>query len=54
MSRSGTDSLYFPYAFPELGAYTVWVQVKRHGRGMTGSFPVEVSGAESSVASHDR
>ena len=36
------DSLYFPYAFPQPGKYTVWVQVKRHGRVMTGSFPVEV------------
>src|SRR5688572_26095560 len=41
MSHDGTGSLYFPYAFPEPGSYTVWVQVKRHGRVMTGSFPVE-------------
>jgi hypothetical protein len=36
------DSLYFPYAFPRPGRYTVWVQVKRRGRVMTGSFPAEV------------
>ena len=42
---AGNDSLYFPYAFPQPGKYTVWVQVKRHGRVMTGSFPAEVGAA---------
>jgi hypothetical protein len=37
-----SDSLYFPYAFPQPGKYTVWVQVKRHGRVLTGSFPAFV------------
>jgi len=37
-----TDSLYFPYAFPQPGNYTVWVQVKRHGRVLTGSFQTTV------------
>ena len=36
------DSLYFPYAFPQPGKYTVWVQVKRRGRVLTGAFPAEV------------
>ena len=36
------DSLHFPYAFPEPGRYTVWVQLKRHGRVLTGTFSVDV------------
>jgi len=41
-SLGTTDSLYFPYAFPQPGKYTVWVQVKRRGRVMTASFPAVV------------
>ena len=37
------DTVYFPYAFPRAGAYTVWVQVKRRGRVLTGSFVAEVA-----------
>jgi hypothetical protein len=37
-----TDSLYFPYAFPEPGTYTIWVQVKRSGRILTGAFRATV------------
>ncbi len=39
------DTLYFPYAFPQSGNYTVWVQLKRAGRVLTGSFPVSVAAA---------
>ena len=35
-------SLNFPYAFPEPGRYTVWVQLKRKGRVLTGAFRVSV------------
>lgn len=39
------DTLHFPYAFPMPGNYTVWVQVKRHGRVLTGAFRVRVAAA---------
>ena len=38
-----SDTLYFPYAFPQPGKYTVWVQVKRGGRVQTGSFQTTVN-----------
>jgi len=41
-SLDPADALYFPYAFPQPGKYTVWVQVKRRGRVLTGSFPADV------------
>jgi hypothetical protein len=34
--------LSFPYAFPEPGAYRIWVQLKRHGKVETGSFRATV------------
>jgi hypothetical protein len=40
MARS--DTLRFPYAFPEPGRYTIWVQVKRKGQVLTGSFAANV------------
>ena len=36
MALPGTFA--FPYAFPDTGAYRVWVQVKRHGRIETAAF----------------
>ncbi len=41
-SEPMSDTLYFPYAFPQPGEYTIWVQVKRHGHVLTGSFPISV------------
>lgn len=40
---SGSSIVSFPYAFPTTGTFTVWVQVKRRGRVLTGSFPLVVS-----------
>ncbi|HEX6313972.1 MAG TPA: hypothetical protein VFZ73_03900 [Gemmatimonadaceae bacterium] len=39
------DTLRFPYAFPDAGRYTVWVQLKREGRVLTGAFRAEVQPA---------
>ena len=41
-NTSRTDTLHFPYAFPQPGHYSVWVQVKRKGRILTGSFRADV------------
>ncbi len=46
MADAGTDSptgvVEFPFAFPQPGEYTVWVQVKREGRVLTGAFRATV------------
>jgi hypothetical protein len=39
---SSMDVLHFPYAFPGPGRYTIWVQLKRGGRILTGSFQATV------------
>jgi hypothetical protein len=36
------DSIVFPYEFPRPGQYRIWVQVKTHGRIMTGVFDASV------------
>jgi hypothetical protein len=40
--QAAGDTLYFPYAFPREGNYTVWVQLKRGGRVLTGAFGATV------------
>lgn len=44
MAHAATDSLAFPYLFPQEGAYRIWVQTKARGRVVTGVFDVNVRG----------
>ena len=41
-AASSLNTLHFPYAFPAPGRYTIWVQLKRGGRILTGSFQATV------------
>ncbi len=46
IADGGTDAptgvVEFPFAFPQAGEYTIWVQVKREGRVLTGAFQATV------------
>jgi hypothetical protein len=37
-----SGAVSFPYAFPKSGHYRMWVQVKRVGRILTGTFDADV------------
>ena len=43
MATTQTSSFAIPYAFPKPGRYRLWVQVKRGGRILTGTFDADVA-----------
>jgi hypothetical protein len=43
MSHAPSDTVSFPYSFPDAGLYFIWVQVKRGSKVLTGSFALEVA-----------
>jgi hypothetical protein len=43
---STAEEISFPYAFPEPGAYRLWVQMKSQDRILTGVFDTTVAAAK--------
>ncbi len=41
---SSNTEITFPCEFPSVGTYRIWVQMKSHGRILTGEFPATIGG----------